>query len=113
MAELMTINTSGTLNDLQILKNRSAATHYVIGSGNLSYVDVVSDKLRKNIEDGRGINLAALLIPGYEDPESKSTKDKFRDPRLSKRLTIEQFRVAFGMYRRILCRKFYRRMELT
>ena len=60
----------------------------------------------KNIEDGRDIKLAALMIPNYEDLESKSTKDKFRDPRLSKRLTIEQFRVAFGMYRRIICRKF-------
>ena len=113
MAELMTVNTPGTLNDLQILKNKSASTPYGIGSGNLTFVDVVSDKLWKNIEEGRDINLATLLIPNYEDLDSKSTKDKFRDPRLSKRLTIEQFRVAFGIYRRILCRKFpFREHEL-
>ena len=54
----------------------------------------MSDKLRKNIEEGRDINLATLLIPNYENLDSKSTKDKFRDPRLSKRLTIEQFRLS-------------------
>ena len=48
MAELMTVNTPGTLNDLLILKNKSASTPYGIGSGNLSYVDVVSDKLQKH-----------------------------------------------------------------
>ena len=61
---------------------------------------------KKNIEDRRDIKLAALLIPNYEALESKSTKDTFRNPRLSKWLTIEQFRAAFGMYRRILCRQF-------
>ena len=47
MAELMTVNTPGTLNDLLILKNKSASTPYGIESGNISYVDVVSDKLQK------------------------------------------------------------------
>ena len=109
----MTSPTTGTLNDLQILKDKSVSTPYGIGSGHLSHVDVVSDKLRKKIEEGRDVNLAALLIPDYDEPDSKSGKDKLKDPRLTKRLTIEQFRIAFGMYRRILCRKFpFREREL-
>ena len=95
MAELMTSPTTGTLNDLQILKDKSVSTPYGIGSGHLSHVDVVSDKMRKKIEEGRNVNLAALLIPDYDEPDSKSGKDKLKDPRLTKRLTIEQFRIAF------------------
>ena len=45
------------MNDLQILKNKPASTPYGIGSDNLLYVDVVSDNLRKNIEDGRDIKV--------------------------------------------------------
>ena len=93
---------------LDNLRHMAANTPNGIPSSLLSTVDVVSDSLRTLITNGRDVNLASLLIPNFEIKNETNG-----DPRLKRRLSIEQFRIAFGKYRRIMVQKFpHRRQEL-
>ncbi|XP_018418827.1 PREDICTED: uncharacterized protein C5orf42-like, partial [Nanorana parkeri] len=66
--------------------------------------------LRKDILEGKDVNLASLLIAAHDVTEHKafaceevSVVLKARDPRLSRKLSISEFVIAFGIYRDVVC----------
>ncbi|XP_069108005.1 uncharacterized protein [Argopecten irradians] len=80
----------------------------------MPHLDIVTPSLRKHILEGRDINLSTLLIPGYEiSPSSHSVCHQHRnvDKRLADRLTIAEFILAFGKYRRIITDVFKQRQK--
>ncbi len=94
---------------LDKLRHQAAQSPSGICAASIHTIDIVSDSLKKQIQAGRDVNLATLLIPGY-DTESKQDRG---DARLNRRLNIEQFRVAFGKYRRVMCARWpHREREL-
>ncbi|XP_063295365.1 serine/threonine-protein kinase N2-like [Pelobates fuscus] len=81
---------------------------------------LVPPNIRKDILEGKDVNLISLLIASQDVMENKtfnygdlSVVMKARDPRLSKKLTIPEFVLAFGIYRDVVCTSFpHRREEL-
>ncbi|XP_073485049.1 uncharacterized protein [Aquarana catesbeiana] len=66
--------------------------------------------IRKDIMDGKDINLASLLIAVHDPAENKSyawgdvsVVLKAKDHRLTRKLNIAEFVLAFGMFRDVLC----------
>jgi hypothetical protein len=97
----------------------SFATGLPVAPDSLPYVENVSASMRKQIVEGKLVNLAALLIPHSEAPDCRTTEFdgliyKIRDdPRLNKILTLGEFISAFTVYRNVLCESFpHRRIEL-
>ncbi|XP_056409367.1 uncharacterized protein LOC130327128 [Hyla sarda] len=74
----------------------------------------------KDILDGKDVNLASLLIASHDVSENKtiacgevSVILKAKDVRLSRKLTLAEFSMAFAIYRDVLCSvKPERREEL-
>lgn len=71
---------------------------------------LVPTSTRKDILDGRDINLASLLISVHDLAENKafswgdiSVVLKAKDPRLNRKLSVPEFTLAFGMLRDVLC----------
>lgn len=81
----------------------------------LPFIETVHPTLRKQIVEGKDINLAALLIPYYTGRHADSAeiiKDKDKaDPRLQNSQTVPQFIQAFGIYKNILCEVYPSRRE--
>jgi len=65
-------------------------TKYGFAAESLPFVETVSPKLRKDIQEGKDVNLASLLIPSH-DFSSDSNKSEKTDPRLYKDLSIAAF----------------------
>ncbi|CAG2204546.1 unnamed protein product [Mytilus edulis] len=65
---------------------------------------------KKQIIDGKDVNLASLLIPNYETPQIHSVAANGLelnisgkpDPRLNRKLTIQEFIKAFGKFKRVM-----------
>lgn len=92
-----------------------------VAADDLPHIDFMTDTLRRNITNGKYINLASLLIPEYEIPISSLTelsgiellRKSNRDHRLDRVLSITQFYKAFGIYKRVMCEAYpQRRTEL-
>ncbi|PIO24503.1 hypothetical protein AB205_0101200, partial [Aquarana catesbeiana] len=71
---------------------------------------LVPASIRKDILDGRDVNLACLLISVHDLAENKaytwgdvSVVLKAKDPRLNRKLSVPEFTLAFGMLRDVLC----------
>ena len=93
-------------NSAQVQSNPSPSSQG-IPADDLPHIDVVSDTIRRNITDGKYINLACLLLPKFDTP-NLTTNDlsgleplcqSRRDHRLDKSLSITQFYQAFGIYK--------------
>ena len=90
-----------------------------VRSDSFTNVDIVSPNIQRNIIAGKDINLATLLMPNYEAPQTHSvTADEIKvnlsnkpDPRLNKSLTIQEFIQAFGKYKRIMYSVYPERRE--
>lgn len=83
-------------------------------SESLPLVETVSPAIRKQIITGRDVNLAALLIPYYngQSDMNNCSPDK-QDARLSRTLTLNEFILAFGVYKQVMCTVHpHRRVEL-
>ncbi|KAJ8315452.1 hypothetical protein KUTeg_007602 [Tegillarca granosa] len=101
--------------DQNSTKTMGVKTTYGYLAESLPYVETISPNLRKQIIEGKDVNLATILIPYYTGPDvDKDKSDKERkDPRLNKTLTITEFIQAFGIYKSTLCEAFPRhRQEL-
>ena len=61
----------------------------------------MSESLKEKIVSGKYVNMVLLIIPEYE--QMKENKDRYRDARLNRSLSNEEFIVAFGKYKRIHC----------
>lgn len=90
-------------------------TRFGYSAESLPFVETIHPTLRKQIIEGKDVNLSALLIPYYTGPHadpSATTKEK-PDPRLNNTLTLPQFIQAFGIYKNIMCETYpSRRLEL-
>ena len=86
--------------------------HDGVGADDLPHIDVVSESLRKQIREGKYVNLASLLIPDFDTLNFTTNelsglellRQSCRDHRLDKALTITQF--LYGIYKRIMCEVF-------
>lgn len=91
-------------------------TEFGVPSESLLHLDIVSEKLRKKIWEGKDVNMAELLIPKFEsDKPNNITINliKQEDQRLHRRLSIAEFITAFGKYKRVMCQRYpERRVEL-
>lgn len=90
-------------------------TRFGYSAETLPFIETVHPTLRKQIIEGKDINLAALLIPYYTGRHADSSevvKNKDRvDPRLQTSLNLPQFIQAFGIYKNIMCEVFPSRRE--
>lgn len=64
-------------------------------------MELISPLLRKNIVEGKDVNLASLFIPYFEVRSSEKEKEK-DDYRLKRNLTITEFLTSFGRYKRVM-----------
>lgn len=88
-----------------------------VPADSIQHVDILSHQLRRDIIRGKDTNLAALLIAGF-NPESDAgrqvgigadaitLKPLNNDHRIAKILTIQEFIMAFGIYRSVMCESF-------
>ena len=84
-------------------------------------MDIISTTLKKQILEGRDVNLAALLMKDYESVQAASSLYTSsgidinlpgkKDARLLKSLSLKEFVCAFNKYKRVLCRVFPHRSE--
>ncbi|CAG2193680.1 unnamed protein product [Mytilus edulis] len=114
-------NSSNTAPPLQ---NTPDALHHGrtgVRSDDFPNVDIVSTGLQKQIIQGKDINLASLLIPSFESPQSHTiladgmeiNVGNKPDPHLNRQLTIQEFIKAFGKFKRVMTSAFPgRRFEL-
>ncbi|XP_061171068.1 macrophage mannose receptor 1-like [Saccostrea echinata] len=72
-------------------------------------IDIISPEVRQQIVAGKDVNLNTLLIPNYETLVKKKTQEK--DERLQRVLSSDEFIMAFGNYKRIMCSAFSSRAE--
>ena len=99
----------------------TTASQFGVPADSLPHVDIISDTLKRNILEGKYINLAALLIADFE-PQNVTMNEASgleflrqgrRDHRLDRSLSIIQFFKAFGLYKRIMSEAYpQRRLEL-
>jgi hypothetical protein len=75
-----------------------------ISPEDLPHLDLMSAPLRRQIIEGKDVNLAALLIPYFESTDKEDT-------RLKRALTIQEFITAFGKYKRVMCEAYPERRE--
>jgi len=64
-------------------------------------VDTISPSSRKQIVEGKDINLAMLLIPNLSG--IRESAEQRNDPRLNKSLNISEFIQAFAIYKSVMC----------
>ena len=92
-----------------------------IRSDSFTNVDIISPNIQKQIIEGKDINLASLLIPNYECPQNNTilanglelNVSGRPDPRLNRKLSIQEFIKAFCKYKRVMSSTYPdRRSEL-
>lgn len=80
--------------------------------------DLPKMDIRKQILEGKDVNLACLLTPKYEIPNVHSLQSEglvvelsSRDVRLDHHLTLDEFNKAFRKYRNVLCKPYPQRKD--
>ena len=104
----------------QLTAPPSTSQSYGFAADSLPFVETVSPAIRRQVIEGKDVNLAVLLIPYYTGPMTNDEKidtyycsNRKPDPRLNKCLNISEFIQAFGSYKNIMCEAFpNRRHEL-
>ena len=83
----------------------STSQSYGYAADSLPFVETVSPAIRRQVTEGKDVNLAVLLIPYYTGPMSNDERiDKYfcsnrkPDPRLNKCLNISEFIQALLVY---------------
>ena len=87
----------------------STSQSYGYAVDSLPFMETVSPAIRQQVIEGKGVNLAVLLIPYYTGPMSNDERidtyfclKRKPDPRLNKCLNISEFIQAFGTYKNIV-----------
>ena len=105
----------------QMTSAASDTCTYGIRSDSIPTVETMSPTLKKQIQEGKDVNLALLLMPDQVTSSARVIEAggiEFHmkapaDPRLSRMLTIQQFIVAFERYKHTMIEKWpARRAEL-
>ncbi|CAC5415469.1 unnamed protein product [Mytilus coruscus] len=89
--------------------NSSTPRKFGYPASSFSAVDMVSHELRNDIIAGKDVNLNMLLIPNYENTTIRKNKES--DIRLQRNLSMDEFVIAFGRYKRIMGTAFPNRNE--
>ncbi|CAG2219552.1 unnamed protein product [Mytilus edulis] len=89
--------------------NSSTPGKFRFPASSFSGVDIVSPELRNDIITGKDVNLNMLLIPNYKNSTIKKNKES--DVRLQRNLSMDEFVIAFGRYKRIMGTAFPNRNE--
>ncbi|CAC5404653.1 unnamed protein product [Mytilus coruscus] len=89
--------------------NSSTPGKFGYPASSFSAVDMVFPELMNDIIAGKDVNLKMLLIPNYENTTIKKIKDS--DVRLQRNLSMDEFVIAFGRYKRIMGTAFPNRNE--
>lgn len=88
-------------------------TKFGFSAESLPFIETVQPSIRRQIQDGKNVNLATLLIPYYNGPQTEKASTEKQDPRLLQSLSLPQFIQAFGIYKNIMCQAHpHRREEL-
>jgi len=90
-----------------------------VRSDSYSNIDIISPSLERQILEGIDVNLASLLIPNYECPQTHTiTTNSLEvnvpgkpDVRLKRALTIQEFIKAFGKYKSVMTAVYPARRE--
>ena len=90
---------TGDIHHLTSLPLRS----HVVAPEQLPHMKLIADSVRKQIIEGKDVNLACLLIPFYEIPANDDKAKLVQDTRLKRTLSITEFITAFGRYKRTMC----------
>ena len=84
----------------------------------VSPAHMIPEHLKRDILEGKDVNLASLLIASQDIVENKtyayedvSVVVRSRDARLNRKLTIPEFVLAFGIYRDVICAVYPNRRE--
>ena len=92
--------------------NSTASEYFGIHPEQIRNIDFVSETVKDKILSGKYVSLATLLIPEYAE-QTNEKKDRYKDARLNRSLSIEEFIVAFNKYKRIHCTRHpWRKAEL-
>lgn len=103
MSQLPTMSTGNVSQLTQPLRT------FGVSPEQLPFMDLLSTSMRKQIIEGKDVNLASLLIPYYDVPDaslSDCKHDKVPDARLKRPLSISEFITAFGRYKRTMCQVY-------
>jgi hypothetical protein len=81
-----------------------------VRSNSYSHIDIISPSLERQIIEGKDVNLASLLIPNYECPQTHTITTNSLEVnvpgkpyvRLIRALTIKEFIKAFGKHKRVM-----------
>ncbi|CAG2189577.1 unnamed protein product [Mytilus edulis] len=92
----------------------ATSTGKVYYAEDLPKMDFVAPSIKKQIIEGRDINLATLLAPKYDIPQNQTMQSRGftvelsskKDVRLDHNLSIEEFNRAFRKYRNIMGKAF-------
>lgn len=88
----------------------SSSRKFGTNPGDLPQMELISPSFRKNIVEGKDVNLASLIILYSEVRSSEKEKDK-DDYRLKRNLTKTEFLTSFRKYQRIMSQVFPNRRE--
>lgn len=91
----------------------------VVFAEDLPKMDFVAATVRKQIVEGKDVNLACLLTPKYDNPQSRTLQSEGltvelstpKDLRLEYNLSLDEFNKAFRKYRNILCKVYPQRRD--
>ena len=72
-----------------------------VPASSVSAIDMVSPEIQDQITSSKDVNLNILLIPNYENQSKKKITET--DERLNRSLSLDEFIVAFGWFKRIMC----------
>ncbi|KAJ8314558.1 hypothetical protein KUTeg_006708 [Tegillarca granosa] len=76
---------------------------FSVRAEDLPFMDLMSLSLRKQIIQGKDVNLSTLLIPYYDYDRDKGDREKVKDEvRLKRQLNHSKFTTAFGRYKRTM-----------
>ena len=70
---------------------------------------MISPDIRNDIVAGKDVNLNILLIANYKNPSKKKINEN--DERHTRNISVEEFVIAFGRYKRVMCSAFPARSE--
>lgn len=114
--DLRAVNTTGVVLQQQVLSHQKA-----VYSEDLPKMDFVAPAVKKQILEGKDVNLTILLSSKYDLPQQHTMQsggltvelNTKKDIRLGHNLSLEEFNRAFRKYRNIMCKAYpHRKAEL-
>ncbi len=91
-------------NNVSSINLENARSTYGYTAEALPFVETVHPSVKRNIQEGKDVNLASLLIPYYNcQSDSVPGGNQKPDVRLNTELSLPQFIQAFAVYKNIMC----------